>query len=112
MSFPRLVPESVCTTPIHLVLYTEELDEDGAPVTALTYDGLCSWQDGGRVERTSRQQYVRVTGRAYFPGDICPALPLISSGYGVIFGQTRPIVWGQKARDPDGTVNFTEVRFG
>ncbi len=111
MSYPALVKPAVCTTPIRLVVYAETLDEDGAPTVACTCEGTCSWQDGGRVERTGEQQYVRVTGRAYFPGDICPTVPVIAAGYGVIFGKRRPIAWGQKARNPDGSVNYTEVRF-
>ena len=111
MRFPALVPPGVCTTPISLVLYAEGLTEDGAPETALALEGLCSWQDGGRTELTAEQKYVRVSGRAYFPGDLCPDLPEITAGYGVIFGQKRPIAAGVKARNPDGTVNYTEVRF-
>lgn len=111
MRFPLLAPPSLCRTPIRLVIYGETLDEDGAPVQALVYEGTCNWQDGGGVERTDRQQYVRVTGRAFFPGDIGPELPAITAGYGEILGQRRPIAWGRKGRNPDGSVNFTEVCF-
>ena len=111
MSWPALVKKAVCTTPIRLVVYGETLDEDGAPAVAGTYEGTCFWQDGGRVERTDAQQYVRITGRAYFPGDILPAVPVIAAGYAVVQGERRPIARGRKARDPDGRVNYTEVRF-
>ena len=93
------------------IIEQEGIDEDGAPVAALTYEGLCNWQDGGRVELTGEQKYVRITGRAYFPGDICPDLSNLTGGYGVIFGERREIAEGVKARNPDGTVNYTEVRF-
>lgn len=111
MRFPALVPPGVCTTPIRLVVYGEGLTEDGAPEAAFTFDGLCNWQDGGKTELTAEQKYIRVSGRAYFGGDICPDVPVISSGYGVIFGVRRAIAAGVKARNPDGTVNYTEVRF-
>lgn len=111
MRFPQLVPRGVCTTPIRLVLIREELTEDGAPAEAFTFEGFCNWQDGGRTELTPEQKYVRIRGRAYFSGDICPGLPEITGGYGVIFGEKRDIAAGVKARNPDGTVNYTEVRF-
>ena len=111
MRWPELVPASACKTPIELVIESEELDEDGAPVAAFTYDGMCNWQDGGKVELTGEQKYVRITGTALFTGDICPDLSNLTGGYGVIFGERREIAEGIKARNPDGTVNFTEVRF-
>lgn len=111
MSWPVLVPSRLCRTPIRLVVYTGHLDEDGAPETAFEAALSCNWQDGGGVERTAEQQYVRVSGRAYFPGDICPELPEIISGFAEVFGERRRIVRGVKARNPDGTVNYTEVRF-
>ena len=106
-----LVRPEMCRTPITLTIEQDGLDEDGAPIEAFTYSGRCNWQDGGRVELTAEQKYVRITGRAYFTGDICPGLPNIVSGYGMIFGKRREIAEGVKARNPDGTVNFTEVRF-
>ncbi len=111
MRWPALVPPAVCTTPIRLTVYGEGLTEDGAPVEAASFEGLCNWQDGGKTELTSEQKYVRISGRAYFTGDILPEVPVIAAGYGVIFGVRRAIVSGRKARDPDGTVNYTEVRF-
>lgn len=111
MRFPMLVPAGLCTTPIRLVLEAETLDEDGAPAAALDYEGLCCWQDGGKAVLTQEQRYIRIAGRAFFPGDICPDLPNITGGYGVIFGEKRRIAEGLKARNPDGTVNYTEVRF-
>ena len=111
MKWPELVPARVCTTPIRLVIEREELDEDGAPVEAFVYEGTCNWQDGGRVELTSEQKYIRITGKALFNGDIYPGLSNLTGGYGEIFGERREIAEGIKARNPDGTVNYTEVRF-
>lgn len=111
MKWPELVPNRICKTPIRLELDQEGLNEDGDPVAAYQYSGYCNWQDGGKVELTTEQKYVRITGKALFNGDICPGLPNISGGYGEIFGERRPIAEGIKARNPDGTVNYTEVRF-
>lgn len=111
MRYPDLVPDAVCKTPIRLVIEQEGLDEDGAPIEAFSFEGSCNWQDGGKVELTAEQKYVRITGRAYFNGDICPDVSNLTGGYGVIFGERRQIAEGIKARNPDGSVNYTEVRF-
>ena len=52
---------------------------------------------------------IRITGSALLPGDICPELPVISGGTATIFGVKRKIQEARKARNPDGTVNYTEV---
>ena len=97
MIYPKLVPDSVCKTPIHIVIEEEGLK--------------CNWQDSAKTVLTGQQKYVRITGKALFNGDICPNVPVISSGYGIIFGERREICEGIKNRNPDGTVNYTEVRF-
>ena len=111
MEYPALVRPEVCRTPIRLRIEDERFDEDGAPQTVFEAELLCNWQDGGRAELTAEQRYVRIMGRAYFPGDICPEIPVIASGWGEVFDVRRIVAGGVKARNPDGTVNFTEVRF-
>lgn len=111
MRWPELVPDAVCKVPIQITIEQEGLDEDGAPIEAFSAGLMCNWQDGGKIELTTEQKYVRITGKAFFNGDICPDLPNITDGYGIIFGERRPIAEGIKARNPDGTVNYTEVRF-
>ena len=111
MSWPALVPPALCTTPIRLTVLGEGLTEDGAPETLFQGDLACLWQDGGRVMTTDRERLVVLAGRAWFPGDVCPEVPVISAGWGEIRGQRRRILSGRKARDPDGNVNYTEVRF-
>lgn len=111
MKYPSLVPPAVCRTDITLEIDSEDLDEDGAPVQAFAGTLKCNWQDGGKMELTGQQKFIRITGTAYFNGDICPSVSNITSGYGTVFGQRRPIAEGRKARNPDGTVNYTEVKF-
>ena len=43
MIYPKLVPDSVCKTPIHIVIEEEGLDEDGAPIEAFAADLKCNW---------------------------------------------------------------------
>ncbi len=111
MKYPELVPSWVCTTPIHITIEGEGVDEDGAPPMLLDYEGVCNWQDGGKVVYTADQKVVDISGRAFFNGDICPTLSNITGGEGVIFGEKREIHQGFKRRNPDGTVNHTEIEF-
>lgn len=111
MKYPELVPDWVCTTPISIVIEGEGLTEDGSPIQFMTSELLCNWQDGGRVILTDEQKTIEISGRAYFNGDICPNIPNITSGEAWIFGEKREIHRGFKRRNPDGTVNHTEVQF-
>lgn len=109
MGWPCLVPKALCKTPIRVTLYREGLDEDGAPLTALTVETTCNWQDSAKVVRTDETHMVQLSGVALFPGDLCPELAAISSGKAEVFGGVRDILRGSKARNPDGSVNYTRL---
>ncbi len=111
MRYPELVPKWVCTTPIHLTIEGEGLDEDGAPSIVFKGSLLCNWQDGGKVVFTDREKIIEVSGTAYFNGDIVPDLSNIVAGTATVFGELREIRRGFKRRNPDGTVNYTEIEF-
>ena len=106
----EVVQKRFCKTPIDVTVYGEGVTEDGAPETVLEGSFMCNWQDGAEVIMTAEQKRVAISGRALFPGDICPDLPVISSGKVNVFGVERTIVHGRKSRNPDGTVNFTELK--
>lgn len=109
MTYPCLVLEQFCTTPIQLEFNQEGINDYGDPLEAITYDGKCNYQDKAKTILTAEKKLVQITGSALFPGDICPALPVISGGEATVFGVKRRILQGRKARNPDQTVNFTEV---
>ena len=111
MKYPELVPNWVCTVPITVNIDSEGLDEDGAPIEVVSIDAYCNWQDGGQAVYTGDQKIVDISGTAYFNGDIAPSLSNITSGDAVIFGEKREIHRGFKRRNPDGTVNHTEIQF-
>lgn len=111
MKYPELVPNWVCKTPITINIDGEGLTEDGAPTGVTTITTLCNWQDGGEAVLTGDQKIINVSGKAYFNGDIAPLLSNITSGDAVIFGEKREILRGYKRRNPDGTVNHTEIQF-
>lgn len=107
MVYPKLVREENCKTDIHVILYNEETSEDGEPIIALEDDFKCNYQDKAKRVLTAEKVIIELTARAYFIGDIAPELPVISGGQITVFGETRRIYQGTKARNPDGTVNYT-----
>lgn len=110
MKYPCLVPKRLCKTDIHIFIEQEGLTEDGGPIPAIEGDFKCNYQDTAKTVLTPDGKQVQLSGVAMMPGDICPELPVISGGKVTIFGVKRDIFQANKARNPDGTVNFTELR--
>lgn len=52
---------------------------------------------------------MQLSAQAYFIGDIVPELPTLSNGEVIVNGVKRRIYQGEKARNPDGTVNYTRL---
>ena len=109
MKFPCLVLQKYCTTEILLKIESEGLNEYGEQEETVEYEGRCNYQNGARTVLTSDKKLVEITGTALFPGDICPEISVISGGTATVLGIKRRIQQGKKARNPDGSVNFTEV---
>ena len=109
MRYPCLVKKSLCRTDIKCTFEQEGLNEYGEPLETIEYYGKCNYQDKARTVLTAEKKLIQITGTALFPGDICPEFPVISGGSAMIFGVERRIEQGTKARNPDGTVNYTEV---
>lgn len=109
MRYPCLIDKRSCKTPVQLELDREGYGNYGEPLDCIIYDGSCNYQDGGRTVLTPEKKLVEITGTAYFPGDICPELPVISGGRAVLYGVERRIIAGTKARNPDGTVNYCKL---
>lgn len=110
MKYPCLVPKRLCRTDIHVCIDQEGLSEDGGPIPAFEADLKCNYQDTAKTVLTAEGKQVQLSGVALFPGDICPELPILSGGTVTVFGTERAIYQGNKARNPDSTVNFTELR--
>ena len=109
MKYPNLVPKFMCKTPIHVTLYSEEISETGSPIVILDKYFNCNYQDKAKQILTPQKHIIEITGVALFNGDIAPKVPAITSGTVKIFGVEREIYQGRKARNPDGTVNYTEL---
>lgn len=109
MGWPNLVPDCLCKTPITVTVYQADFDEDGAPVPDIVIDGMCNYQDAAHRVLTPEEQLITITGVALFNGDLAPGLPVITDGEAVVYGVAHKIYKGTKARNPDGTVNYTKL---
>ena len=109
MKYPCLVPKRLCKVDIHIHLEADDTDEFGQPEKVLDLDLKCNFQDKARTILTVEKKLVEITGTAMFPGDIAPDWPTLSGGTVTVFGETRRIERGMKARNPDGTVNFSQL---
>lgn len=110
MKYPCLVPKRLCKTDIYVHIEQEGLTEDGGPLLAFEAELKCNYQDTAKTVLTAEGKQVQLSGVAMMPGDIAPELPVLSSGTVSVFGAERTIFQGVKARNPDGTVNYTELR--
>lgn len=111
MKWPSLVPDKVCTTPIHVKVEDIGLSEEGEPIIILDANLKCNFQDKAYKTLTAEQKLVTLSGKAYFNGDIAPGLAVISGGEAEVFGMKRKLYKGTKSRNPDGTVNYTLLEF-
>lgn len=109
MKFPYLVNKKFCKTDITVILYDENRNENGEPVEVFTGSFKCNYQDNARTVITADKGTVQITGIAYIPNDIAPDIPVLSGGKAVVNGVRRTIFSGTKARNPDGTVNYTRL---
>lgn len=109
MKWPDLIPKALCRTPLKVTVFAERLDKNGAPAVAATADTLCNWQDSAQVIRTSQTHAVQLSGVALLRGDPFPGVEVISAGEVEVFGAKRTLHRGSKARNPDGTVNYTRL---
>ena len=78
-------------------------------VKAIEIDTKCNYQDKAKTVLTAEQKLVRIEGTVLIPGDIAPEIFSISSGEVEVLGIKRNIYKGEKARNPDSTVNYTKL---
>jgi hypothetical protein len=107
MAFPKLVRNP--KTPIRVTITAAEPNEFNESEVLLDKDFLCNYQDSAAVKYAADKRTPEVTGAVYIDGDILPGVSVVSSGYVRIFGETRDIVTGTKARNLDGSVNYTRL---
>ena len=109
MKYPCLVRKKDCKTVVSVRIESEEMTEDGGPIILLEEELTCNYQDTARRTLTKEQKLIQISGTALFPGDIAPDVPAITGGTLTEFGKERRILQGMKARNPDGSVNYTRL---
>lgn len=87
----------------------EGVDKYGDPLENVIYDGKCNYQEKAKQVLTADKRLIQLSAVAYFPTDIAPDLAVISGGKIIVNGAERSIYQGEKARNPDGTVNYTRL---
>lgn len=107
MKFPQLVPERVCKTPCK-VYRTDGLNRDGSKKQTVIFEGKCFHSEKSRQKLSAEKQLITLSGEALFCGDIAPDNTVVE-GYAVIGGRTYKIYGSEKAKDPDGRVNYTRL---
>jgi hypothetical protein len=107
--WPQLILPQFCTTEIEVVVESEDLNENGTPKQLLSWKGKCNYQDKSKRVWSAEKELTEVSGTCLIPGDIAPDMLVIPSGTVAIYGVKRELVIGTKARNPDGTVNYTRL---
>ncbi|MGN0480347.1 MAG: hypothetical protein ACI4EV_02115 [Lachnospiraceae bacterium] len=107
MKYPCLISAAFCKTPVEVIIEQEGTNEYGEPLPQIKWEGKCNYQDKARTIFTQQKKEVIITGTALIIGDIAPELESISLGTVTVYDKKRKIAQGTKARNPDGTVNYT-----
>ena len=108
MKWPELVPAGVCTTPIKVVV-TDGINENGTPKQAAVFEGMCNYSEKSKNVLGEERRLITLKATALFPGDIAPGKDI--AGKAIINNgtATRRIYRSSRGRNPDGTVNFTQL---
>lgn len=110
MKYPCLILKKMCKTDIHIEIEAEGISKYGEPLKNVIIDTKCNYQDSAKSILTAEKKLIEISGCAFIPGDIAPEFPTISGGTVKVNGVERRIFQGIKARNPDETVNYTELR--
>lgn len=108
MKFPTLVPDKVCTTPV-LVYREDGLNRDGSPKRTVIFEGKCFYSEKTKYKITAEKQLITLSGEVLFNGDIAPDTDVINGEVQLLSGIRRIIYSSEKAKNPDGTVNYTRL---
>ena len=106
--YPCLVPKWALNTVVSVNI-SNGLNEDGEEEVTTLADIPCNLQFKSAQKLTAQKELVTISGKAMFPGDICPDMAKIDGGTLEYNGQAYDIYGGQKNLNFDGTVNFTEL---
>lgn len=109
MVYPCLIPEWALNAFVSVHLAENGVNEDGEILSELVYEGKCNLQLKSGQKLDNKKQQIRITGKAYFQGDICPDIREIGSGKLTHNDIEYGVNGGSKALNFDGSVNYTEL---
>lgn len=107
MRWPQLVKPWACKTAVTVRL-TGEAGEDGAPVEIAAIETVCSFNEKQKRVLDEKRQMVTLEGTLLFAGDLAPDVPELA-GTVETGGRRWTIYRASRARNPDGSVNFTQL---
>lgn len=107
MKYPQVVPDRVCNTPC-TVFRTDGLNRDGSKKRVAIFQGKCFHNEKATQKLNAEKQLITLSGAALFNGDIAPDTPVID-GFVEIGSVEYKIYSSEKAKNLDGTVNFTRL---
>lgn len=109
MRYPPLVPPAVCHTRIRV--YREDgINPDGSPRRIAVFDGLCNYKEQMRQVMDADRRLITLSAVALLPGDISPGTEHLAGS--VLVGDSRTVRTihsAYRARNPDGSVNYTRL---
>ena len=109
MKYPSLVRKSQCKMPIKVTVYTGDIDENGAPEVLKQIDALCNYQSKTQTTYNENKEIITINGSAYFIGDLLPDMNEILDGEVEVLGMKHKIHRAIKARNDDGSINYTKL---
>lgn len=109
MAYPCLIPKWAFNKLVEVYVAGDGVSEDGELLPQLSISQKCNIQLKSEQKLDEKRQSVRLTGKAFFEGDMCPDIRIIKGGKLVCDGIEYNIHAGSKALNFDGTVNYTEL---
>lgn len=110
MKYPQLVPDKVCHTSV-MVYADDGLNRDGSPKRDIIFEGKCYYEEKTKQVLSADKTLITLSGAVFFNGDIAPEKDVIHGKVEIIGNSkiTRNIYSSMKAKNPDGTVNYTKL---
>lgn len=107
MTYPKLVPRWVCRTDILIEVQDGETENGEANFTS-EISLKCNFQGRDQYTVDADKHTVTYSATALFDGDIFPGVNEIA-GRATVYDRVYRIASCYKARNPDGTVNYTRL---
>lgn len=90
-------------------IYLISMNEEGEEIIEAEWRGKVNLSETNKRVQDRNGMWVHLSGLINVKGDIFPAITNISQGYAVINGEKINILIGRKRRNPDGSINHTEL---